>query len=180
MIIYLFRIILYILFLGIEKVTYGLEAILEGWIIFWWKALISEITIPKVDQNSIKGYKVREFVNDKEGNLWIATEDNGLNYFNTKTKQFTHISENSKPLSVTFPNIQSLNLVDDKLWVGTFSKGFDVLDLKTGRSKHYEKKDNDSTTIQNNHILAIYTDRNGITWIGLQVIYIHMFQRLMV
>ncbi|WP_303206990.1 hybrid sensor histidine kinase/response regulator [Bacteroides oleiciplenus] len=121
---------------------------------------------PKVDQNSIQGYKVREFVNDKEGNLWIATEDNGLNYFNTETKQFTHISESSKPLSVTFSNIQSLNLVDDKLWVGTFSKGFDVLDLKTGRSKHYEKKDNDYTTIQNNHILAIYTDRNGITWIG--------------
>ena len=81
-------------------------------------------------KNSISGYRVREFVSDWKGNLWIATEDNGLNYYDTHTGLFTHISDKTKPVNISFTNIQCLNLVGDKLWIGTFTKGVDVLDLK--------------------------------------------------
>ena len=120
---------------------------------------------PIIYRNSISGYRVREFVSDKHGNLWIATEDNGLNYYDTHTGVFTHISENTKPLSISFTNIQCLNLSDDKLWVGTFSKGIDVLNLKTGQCKHYERN-GQPNSIQNNDIFAIYTDSRNTTWIG--------------
>lgn len=120
---------------------------------------------PIAYKNSVSGYRVREFVSDKQGNLWIATEDNGLNYYHTSDGTFTHISPDSKPLNISFSNIQCLNLSHDKLWVGTFSKGIDVLDLTTGQRKHYEKTDK-ANPIVNNDIFAIYTDKSNTTWIG--------------
>lgn len=120
---------------------------------------------PIAYKNSISGYRVREFVSDKQGNLWIATEDNGLNYYNPHTNTFTHISEKTEPLNISFTNIQCLNLWNDKLWVGTFSKGIDVLDLKTNRRKHYEKNDQ-PYSIKNNNIFAIFTDSRNRIWIG--------------
>lgn len=120
---------------------------------------------PIAYKNSISGYRIREFVSDIQGNLWIATEDNGLNYYNIKTGTFTHISERTEPLNISFSNIQCLNLSGDKLWVGTFSKGIDVLDLKTKKRRHYEK-DEHPYSIKNNDIFAIFTDSRNITWIG--------------
>lgn len=120
---------------------------------------------PIAYKNSINGYRVREFVSDKSGNLWIATEDNGLNYYDTHTGLFTHISEKTKPVGLSFSNIQCLNLSGDKLWIGTFSRGVDVLDLKTNRCRHYEK-DGMPNSILNNDIFAIYTDSRNTTWVG--------------
>ncbi|RGN36482.1 hybrid sensor histidine kinase/response regulator transcription factor [Bacteroides oleiciplenus] len=120
---------------------------------------------PIAYKNSISGYRVREFVSDKKGNLWIATEDNGLNYYDTHTGLFTHISERTRPVNISFSNIQCLNLAGDKLWIGTFTKGVDVLDLKTNRCKHYEK-DGMPNSILNNDIFAIYTDSRNTTWVS--------------
>lgn len=119
---------------------------------------------PIAYKNSVSGNRVREFVSDEHGNLWIATEDNGLNYYDVSNGTFTHISPQSKPLSISFTNIQCLNLSQDKLWIGTFSKGIDVLDLKTKQHKHYEKSDQPNS-IDNNDIFAIYTDKRNTVWI---------------
>lgn len=116
-------------------------------------------------KNAVSGYRVREFASDKKGNLWIATEDNGLNYYDTHTGIFTSVSEQTQPLRISFSNIQCLNLAKDKLWIGTFSKGIDVLDLKTNRCSHYEK-DSLPHSIRNNDIFAIYTDSRHTTWVG--------------
>lgn len=120
---------------------------------------------PTAYKNSISGYRIREFVNDEKGNLWIATEDNGLNYYDVKSGTFTHITPQSKPLNISFTNIQCLNLANNKLWVGTFTRGIDVLDLKTRQCKHYEKTES-AGSLQNNDIFAIYTDKSNTTWIG--------------
>ena len=120
---------------------------------------------PIAYKNSISGYRVREFVSDRKGYLWIATEDNGLNYYDTHTGLFTHISDKTKPVNISFTNIQCLNLVGDKLWIGTFTKGVDVLDLKTNHCRHYEK-DGHPNSILNNDIFAIYTDSRNTTWVS--------------
>lgn len=119
---------------------------------------------PIAYKNSVSGNRVREFVSDERGNLWIATEDNGLNYYDISNSTFTHISTHTKPLNISFTNIQCLNLSQDKLWIGTFSKGIDVLDLKTKQYKHYEKTDQPNS-IDNNDIFAIYTDKRNTIWI---------------
>ena len=120
---------------------------------------------PIAYKNSVNGCRIRTFVADERGNLWIATEDNGLNYYDVAKDSFTHVSPHSAPLNISYSNIQCLNLSRDKLWVGTFSKGIDVLDLKTRQRRHYEKSDRPNSLV-NNDIFAIYTDRRNTTWIG--------------
>lgn len=68
-------------------------------------------------------------------------------------------------MNISFTNIQCLNLVGDKLWIGTFTKGVDVLDLKTNHCRHYEK-DGHPNSILNNDIFAIYTDSRNTTWVS--------------
>ncbi|WP_455584739.1 hybrid sensor histidine kinase/response regulator transcription factor [Bacteroides sp.] len=120
---------------------------------------------PIANNNSISGNRVREFIQDGSGNLWIATEDAGLNYFDTKNKTFTHYSTDTRPLSLSYYNVQCLNLHNDQLWIGFYHKGIDVLDLKSKKIKHYEKT-NQENSLDNNDIFSIYTDRTGQTWIG--------------
>ena len=74
----------------------------------------------------MQGKRVREFCQDNKGILWIGTEDGGLNRFDPKTKTFSFFAPSSG-----FTNIHGLCMVDDKLWVGTFSKGLKIVDLNS-------------------------------------------------
>lgn len=120
---------------------------------------------PLANRNSINGNRIREFCEDKAGNLYIATEDAGINYLDTHTGKFTYITRQSHPVYIGHYNIQCLSLYGDELWVGTFNKGIDVVDLKRKQTRHYEKR-NTPYSLNNNDIFAIYTDKNGTTWIG--------------
>ena len=73
---------------------------------------------PKGTDNGLHGKRVREFCQDNQGILWIGTEDGGLNRFNPKTKTFSFFTPSS-----AFTNVHGLCLIDNHLWVGTFSKG---------------------------------------------------------
>lgn len=90
---------------------------------------------PKEGDNNLQGKRVREFCQDNKGILWIGTEDGGLNRFDPKTKTFSFFAPSSG-----FTNIHGLCMVDDKLWVGTFSKGLKIVDTNTGNIlKTYQK-----------------------------------------
>lgn len=79
------------------------------------------------------GNAVREIFPDDYGNLWLGTEDNGINRYNLQTGKITNFSLNnvSHPLSAT--NIHGLFPDGDKLWIGTFNKGIDLLELPSGK-----------------------------------------------
>lgn len=84
---------------------------------------------PRLDRpNTLSGRRVREFAEDTEGNIWVGTEDHGLNCYNPKTDQFRYIAASN-----SFPNIHGLAVIGRELWVGTFSYGLKILDIPTGR-----------------------------------------------
>ena len=119
---------------------------------------------PKPYSNSISGFRVREFVEDNRGDIWIATEDNGLNRFSTASGgYFRNVTTGDN--YIPFNNIQCLNLDGDKLWAGTFSKGIYVMDLNTLQTEHYQKS-LVPYSLDNNDIFAICTDSDGTTWAG--------------
>jgi len=82
--------------------------------------------------NSIAGFRVRDIVEDARSRLWVATEDAGLCLLDRRTGRWSQFTEQTQP-RVSFSNIQCLCLVGQELWVGTFTKGIDVIDLLTGR-----------------------------------------------
>lgn len=119
---------------------------------------------PLLKQNSISGKVVREFCQDNEGNLWIGTEDAGLNKFNPKTKQFTPYKNDE-----LYHNIHALCLDNDKLWVGTFSMGLYVIDMKTNRLIKLYMKENKSGSINDNSIFSMCKSSLGVLFIGTQL-----------
>jgi ligand-binding sensor domain-containing protein/signal transduction histidine kinase/DNA-binding response OmpR family regulator len=114
---------------------------------------------PQKNQNSISGSAVREIHKDDFGNLWIGTEDAGLNKFNLKTQTFTSYIPNGSKNGVSFYNIHALLPRKDKIWVGTFEHGLDVLDQNSGAViKHYSAND-PLTGLRSNFIFSFYETR---------------------
>lgn len=99
------------------------------------------------------GKRVREFCPSPDGTLWIGTEDKGLMQYNPltgKIKALLHMD--------IYRNVHGLCLDNDYLWVGTFSRGLNRIDLRNNRVKHYDAPSND--------IFSIYKTTSGDLWIG--------------
>ena len=112
------------------------------------------------EPNSIKGQRIREFCQDKNGKLWIGTEDVGLNKFDPVTAKSEYVSA-----SRNFSNVHGLCAIDDELWVGTFGNGIKVLDVNTGKIKRTYYPD-DGSGINSNFIFKIYRTWSGEIYIG--------------
>ena len=122
---------------------------------------------PKPSGNSVSGFRVREFAEDKYGRLWIATEDNGLNLYFPEDREggVKFRNTNTGDDFIPFNNIQCLDIDGNNLWIGTFSNGIYILDIDTFKTVHYEKSGN-PWSLDNNDVFAICTDSDGTTWVG--------------
>jgi len=112
---------------------------------------------PKPGENSISGNAVREIQKDTYGNLWIGTEDAGLNKLNPKTGIFTNFGPSESDRTLSHYNIHAILPRDNNLWVGTFEHGLDIMDISTGEVvKHYAKGDGHG--LSSNFVYALYED----------------------
>ena len=116
--------------------------------------------------NSLQGNAIREIKSDNRGNLWIGTEDAGLNKYNLNTGSFTNYHPTQFVNSIAHSNIHGLLVDDDKLWIGTFEHGLDVMDLKTEAIiKHYNAGPQ-LTSLKSNFIYTIYKTSDKQIYIG--------------
>ncbi|SDX29249.1 Signal transduction histidine kinase [Lutibacter oricola] len=86
---------------------------------------------PKANDNySINSTLIWNIVGDNNGNLWIGTTGNGLNYFDKTTEKFKHITHNDKDEnSLNNDYVKHVFLDNEKrLWVSTRT-GLDVVDV---------------------------------------------------
>jgi ligand-binding sensor domain-containing protein/signal transduction histidine kinase/DNA-binding response OmpR family regulator len=109
---------------------------------------------PRKSENAIVGSAVREIHKDNQGNLWIGTEDAGINKFNLHTKKFTNFQPNGTKSGLSFYNIHAVLPRGNKVWIGTFEHGLDVLDANTGKVvKHY---DHTTSNFKSDFIFTFY------------------------
>lgn len=107
----------------------------------------------------LKGKSISEMCEDRDGNLWIATEDAGLNFYDGRTKTFS-----SGFIDAT--NVHALALVgDSELWVGTYMDGLYVLDVNTGRYRHFVN-DGKAGSLIDDSVYSIYKGFDDSIWIG--------------
>lgn len=121
---------------------------------------------PNPSPHSMSGKAVSQFLEDEKGNLWIATEDGGLNYFDRKLGTFRTFHPSDSKGGISYHNIHSLLLDGHFLWVGTFSRGIDKLDLRTLTSKNYQHNPTDTNSINDNCVFALYKNRKGQILVG--------------
>lgn len=108
---------------------------------------------------------ISSFCEDKQGNIWIATDDDGLFRYDPGRDHFTQFLPDRNSNSISYHNVHALCLDGDKLWIGTYTGGLNVLNLKTGRFSYYNHIAGDSTTIDGSSIYTIFKDREGIIWV---------------
>lgn len=113
---------------------------------------------PIPGENAISGRCISEFCEDGHGSLWIATEDAGLNRLDLATGIFT---SGAVPAS----NVHALLSDGESLWVGTFSEGLYLLNLRTGSRKHYKTTDQIGS-LPSNDVYSVFRDSYGTLWIG--------------
>jgi signal transduction histidine kinase/ligand-binding sensor domain-containing protein/DNA-binding response OmpR family regulator len=121
---------------------------------------------PKNSPNSILGKRIREFREDKYGGLWIGTEDAGLTYYHPATNSYRNFMPDGKAGSLSYHNIHGLLADGDKLWIGTFKHGVDVMDIRTQRVIRSYTKTSDPHSICDNSIFSIFKDAAGNLWFG--------------
>jgi signal transduction histidine kinase/ligand-binding sensor domain-containing protein/CheY-like chemotaxis protein len=112
--------------------------------------------------NSINGDGVNALLEDKDGNLWVGTND-GLDFFDRKKNRFIHHqSDASNPHAISNDFIHSI--VEDhlgNLWIGT-GRGLNYYDKKTRRFTVYTEQEG----LANNTIYGILEDHHGNLWVS--------------
>ena len=79
------------------------------------------------NQNSISSDFINAFLEDKDGDMWIAT-DNGLNIYKTETEDFIKVNiQDSDSLKNNISVISLYQDTNEKVWAGTFGGGLFLL-----------------------------------------------------
>jgi diguanylate cyclase (GGDEF)-like protein len=97
-------------------------------------------------------YAIRE---DKDGNVWAATNKGVLLYRDYKLKAFYSVADG-------LPNESMTTIYEDsrgRLWFGGLGG---LSEFKDGKFINYTVKEG----LSGNHVRSIYEDREGILWIG--------------
>jgi signal transduction histidine kinase/ligand-binding sensor domain-containing protein/DNA-binding NarL/FixJ family response regulator/HPt (histidine-containing phosphotransfer) domain-containing protein len=119
-------------------------------------------------KDSLSSNNVTQVTEDNEGNLWIATEDAGLNKFDPISNSFERFtSDPNKRHSPYSSNINTISTAPDgKVWLG-YSNSFSAFDPKLEEFRHFNP---DSLGIEN--FGAIYDfaySPDGAIWIATQL-----------
>lgn len=109
---------------------------------------------------------ISAFVEDRQGNIFMGTDGGGLFRFNRKTEQVSRAD-----LELPVRNDKSLSILalhqsrDNKLYIGTYTRGLMILDRATGKCRHL-KQGAGPDELSSNDIFCISEDSKGNIWIG--------------
>lgn len=123
----------------------------------------------KGNPKSIQGQTFRSIVEDKNGNLWIASVGGGLNRYNRLTDDFTNFQpQNNNPNSIISNRVRTL-FIDKKgrLWIGT-EIGLCRYDFNKNIFIDYRNILNNNAYPNSEYIVSICEDLSGILWLGTQ------------
>ncbi len=120
----------------------------------------------KQNKAAIRKYRL---LTDKDGDLWIfiADDNQGVFYFNSGNKSFTHIHKDSPGAHLNTNIVRDMEQ-DNKglIWVGTDHGGINLIDKRDFSIRYITHNDEDEKSLSQNSINTLYKDTDGIIWVG--------------
>ena len=116
------------------------------------------LPVPGADQ--LHGKNISEFCQAPDGSIWIGTEDASLHRFHPADGSF-------ETGFLPAGNIHALDIIDDRLWVGTYREGLFVLNPSDKRFRHYRIASEGGGPGENS-VYAIFKDLSGTVWTGTE------------
>lgn len=127
---------------------------------------------PNGGRNNLSGNLVHEICADDFGNVWVGTEDAGLNRIDKSTGEIKHFLPGANS-GISYQNLHGIVADNDKLWIGTYEHGIDVMDIRSGKVISHFGKGTGQNDLKGNFIVTIYKTRSGDilvgTWNGMFV-----------
>ncbi|OQY26447.1 MAG: hypothetical protein B6244_13530 [Candidatus Cloacimonetes bacterium 4572_55] len=119
------------------------------------------------DSTSLVSDRTRLLCEDRDGNLWIGS-NNGLCRYNRETDNFVcFVADSSDAGSVSSNDV--LKILSDsggRLWVGTMGGGLNLFHKDTQSFSAYRADPDDPNSLGGDSITNLYEDRSGNLWIG--------------
>lgn len=110
----------------------------------------------------LAGNVISRFCEDRQGNIWIASDDGGLMCYAPKDHRFVDYPHHEE---LATANVHALAMKDDELWIGTYTKGVFVLHLTNGTLRHYTRN-GQPNSLSDASSYAIMHDSQGHTWVA--------------
>lgn len=110
---------------------------------------------------------VLSMIKDTSGSLWIGTDGGGLYKGQFTDGKFSAIEQVYN--DVLSSNVITSLYIDRKrrfLWVGTYARGLNQIDLQSGEHRSYLFEPDNPNSISNNNIWTIEEDMHGDIWFG--------------
>jgi len=120
-----------------------------------------------------KQVSIRNAIVDKEGLIWLTSQEDGLFCYNPISKKIKNYRNDPKDNSSVISNDLSVIKEDSIgiLWIGTSGGGLNSFNKKTEKFTRYPFINNDGNTRANNalddsRVHSLMCDKDGIVWIG--------------
>lgn len=132
------------------------------------KKMINNFRQDPAKENGLSSNTIFALKQDNEGNLWIGTENGGLNKYDRKTERFTvHKHEDYFLNSISGNTIKCI-MADNHndLWIGTYMGGISKLDFNKIKLNHYQHLYNKRNSLSNNKVTSFEEIAKNDIWIG--------------
>jgi signal transduction histidine kinase/ligand-binding sensor domain-containing protein/DNA-binding response OmpR family regulator len=120
------------------------------------------------DNRIVHDQGILSIFEDKVGNVWIGSTDNGIFKYNSKTDSFENYGYNPKDKNgISSERINCF--FQDRfgvIWIGTAQGGINKLDVRQKQFISYTNNPYDDTSISGNLINSILEDSKGFLWVA--------------
>ncbi len=116
--------------------------------------------------HALPGIKVEKICPAEDG-LWLAMGDAGLVRFDGEKFHRVPILLPDGPMDLdSYPELSSLMVTEDRIWVGTVNNGLVVRDRKGGSWRLLRHNPDNPRSLPSDRITDIFQDQSGRTWIA--------------
>ena len=131
------------------------------------------------DNNSLSINLVRSLFVDDSGNIWIGTDNGGLNLFNKEKQTFWHYGKDDyDPRSLNNEAIESIcQDKTGKLWIGTYTGGLNISLSNGDAIVKYENLPGTQLSLSHNTVTCFSEDLLGQIWVGTDGGGLNLFDR---
>ncbi|MCB4798825.1 hybrid sensor histidine kinase/response regulator transcription factor [Neotamlana laminarinivorans] len=124
------------------------------------------------DVKSIDNNSVNVILKDPEGNIWIATNGEYLNKYNSQNNNFDRIYiDSSESYELNHITKKMFIDADGDFWIGNDASNFILWNRKSNTFKHVSISDKSIP------VYDIYQDRNGLFWMSTDVHGLFLFEK---
>lgn len=117
--------------------------------------------------HKMEGHVVSSFTEDESGNVWIATDDGGLSFYNRITHEVTNYNSFELPHPyIDFFNIHALQQDGDNLYIGMSSVGMNIVNMKSKEIKKISIKGKSDCRLHGMSVLTLTKCKNNELAIG--------------